>query len=125
MGLTFVELGISNAIDGQRRTVRVLVDTGAGYCMIPKEILVELGVAPAWRLRFALADGRPIERDVGYAFIHYGNRHPAATHVIFGETGDEPLLGAYGLQGLEVEVDPYNHVLRPMRVIPLVKLALA
>ena len=123
VGFTFVDLGISKALDSPRRTVHVLVDTGAGYCMIPRDILLDLGVTPAWRQTFILADGKPIEREVGYAFIHYGNRHPAATHVIFGEAGDEPVLGTYGLQGLELEVDPYNHVLRAMRAIPLVGIA--
>ncbi len=125
VGFTFVDLGVSKSLDGPKRTVRVLVDTGAGYCMIPREILLELGITPAWRQTFTLADGKPIEREVGYAFVHYGNRHPASTHVIFGEPGDEPVLGAYGLQGLELEVDPYNHVLRAMRTIPLVRIVLA
>ncbi|MEK6851828.1 MAG: hypothetical protein AABY30_04740 [Candidatus Thermoplasmatota archaeon] len=125
VGFTFVDLDVSISLDGPKRTVRVLVATGAGYCMIPREILLELKITPAWRQTFTLADGRPIEREVGYAFIHYGNRHPAATHVIFGEPGDEPVLGAYGLQGLELEVDPYNHVLRAMRTIPLVPIPLA
>lgn len=123
MGFTFVDLGASKSLESPRRTVRVLVDTGAGYCMLPREILLDLGIAPAWRQTFILADGNPIEREVGYAFIHYGNRHPASTHVIFGEPGDEPVLGFYGLQGLELEVDPYNHVLRAIRTIPLVRLA--
>ena len=125
VGLTFVDLGVSSSLQGPKRVVRVLVDTGAGYCMIPREILRELGITSSWRQTFTLADGRAIDREVGYAFIHYGDRHPAATHVIFGEPGDEPVLGAYGLQGLELEVDPYNHVLRATRTIPLVRSALA
>jgi len=123
VGMTFVDIGWSNTPDGPVQTIRLLVDTGAFYSMVPREVLGSAGIRPAWRQRFRLANRQPLERDVGFAFAHYpGRLPPAATHVIFGEPGDAAILGAFTIGGLEMEVDPRSGELRPLTSLPLIAL---
>jgi len=65
---------------------------------------------------FNLADGTTISREVGDACFEFqGQRGPA--HVIFGEEGDEPLLGATTLESLGLVLDPFKRRLIPMRMV--------
>ena len=44
----------------------VMVDTGSEYNWIPAEALAEMGIVPVRVDRFETADGRVLERDVGF-----------------------------------------------------------
>jgi len=68
------------------------VDSGAVYSLVPGAALRKLGLRPYRTESFTLADGTKVKRRVGDAYFEInGNRGPAP--VIFGEKGDEPLLG--------------------------------
>lgn len=95
----------------------VMVDTGSEYNWIPREVLQALGVAADRRDRFETADGRVLERDVGFARIYAGGRSAAAA-VVFGEPGDMTLLGAHGLEGLNLRVDLGRKELVPAGPVP-------
>src|SRR5688572_23729779 len=82
----------------------VMVDTGSEYNWIPAAILRQLGVTPVRTDRFETADGRLLERPVGFAMFHVAGRTAAAA-VVFAEAGDMVLLGAHGLEGLNLRVD--------------------
>jgi len=84
--------------------LHVMVDTGSEYNWVPSGVLESLGVVRVRRDRFEIADGRVLERDVGFAMIYAGGRSGAAA-VVFGETGDMTLLGAIGLESLNLRVD--------------------
>jgi predicted aspartyl protease len=60
----------------------VMVDTGSEYNWIPAEVLIDLGVAPVRIDRFATADERVIEREIGFALLYAGGRS-TATVVVF------------------------------------------
>ena len=47
----------------------VMVDTGSEYTWIPRTQLDELGVTAARDERFQTADGRVLERQIGFAMI--------------------------------------------------------
>jgi clan AA aspartic protease len=83
----------------------VLVDTGAEATWMPRAVLESLGIAPERMELYQLADGRVIERQVGYAIVHAGGK---ATNddVVFAEETDLVLLGARSLEGLNLRVDP-------------------
>ena len=95
----------------------VMVDTGSEYNWIPRDVLVGLGVAPLRTDRFETADGRVLEREVGFALIGAGGR-VAATAVVFAEPGDLVLLGAHGLEGLNLRVDLVRRELVPAGPVP-------
>jgi len=99
----------------ETRGVDMVVDTGATYSLVPRNLLRDLRVRPERRRRFTLANGRTVVRELGWVGVEYGGDRTYSL-VIFGEPGDAPLLGAFALEGLGLEVDPNRGVLRPARL---------
>jgi predicted aspartyl protease len=81
-----------------------LVDTGSEFTWIPRALLESLGIRPARRQGFVVADGRRVERDVGYAIVHAAGV-ATADDVVFAEQSDFALLGVRSLEGLNLRVD--------------------
>lgn len=82
-----------------------LVDTGSEFTWIPRALLESLGLGVEGVRGFIVADGRRIERLIGYAIIHAGGT-AGIDYVVFAEEGDFPILGAHSLEGLNLRVDP-------------------
>lgn len=101
---------------GARREVELMADTGALYSIVPGALLLELGVQPAQRLEFELANGSSIERSVGEARFYYDGRR-AVFPAVFGEEGDAAVLGVVTTESLGLEVDPVRKQIRPTRLI--------
>ena len=95
----------------------VMVDTGSEYTWIPEDLLVKLGVPPVRIDRFETADGRILERRVGFALVYAGGRS-GPTVVVFAGPGDMVLLGAHGLEGLGLRVDLMRRELVPVGPVP-------
>ena len=112
MGVFSVPIEVSDL--ERRRTERVdaWVDTGAFYSTLPHPLLESLGVVPHTRERFMLADGRIVESSIGRMWIRVGDR-TEITLVLFAEPESEPLVGAYALEGLALDVDVLNRRLVP------------
>ena len=89
-----------------------LVDTGSEYTWIPRVVLQELGIVPQRKQAFEVADGRRIERDIGYALVRVADTE-APDLVVFAEPGDMTLLGAHSLEGLNLKIDPIRKQLVP------------
>jgi predicted aspartyl protease len=90
---------------GVLRTVDdVLVDSGSDFTWIPRPVLEDLGVARERTERMIAADGRILERDVGFAIVHVDGKS-TNDDVVFAEPGDLVLLGARSLEGLNLRVD--------------------
>jgi hypothetical protein len=70
----------------------------------PRAVLEELGIEPQRVHRFETAGGRVLERDVAFALLYAAGRSTASV-VVFADHGDLVLLGAHGLEGLNVRVD--------------------
>lgn len=92
----------------------VMVDTGSEYNWIPRGLLTRLGITPERVDRFETADGRILERDVGFAMLYAGGRS-SPTIVVFAEEGDMVLLGAFGLGGAEPPSRPRSSRVRIRR----------
>ena len=102
-----------DSIDGQRSLeIEALVDTGASYTVVPAHLLKDLGVSPIDKIGLLLADGRPVEYDIGEARATIDGRS-IPTLVVFGEDNAPPLLGAYTLEGLRLAFDPTHGRLIP------------
>jgi predicted aspartyl protease len=106
MGMLRITMGIASAQreDVVREFPDTLVDTGAELSWVPRPVLEELGVTPRKQVRFQMANGEAIVRDIGYAIVHAGGTQ-TNDEVVFGEEGDLVLLGARSLQGLNLKVD--------------------
>ena len=94
-----------------------VVDTGAIYTAIRRDILEGLGIRPAKRRRFK-AFGGYVERDVGEAgLILVGERR--VVPVIFGEAEDAAVIGVTALEIFGLEVDPVRGTLREAELLLL------
>ena len=98
--------------------VSALVDTGAAYTWVPAGVLKELGLEPAFRLPFVLADGRVVERDLTETRVRL-NGQTRTTIVVFGDSSSDNLMGAYTLEGFGVMVDPVSRRLVPIGRFPM------
>jgi predicted aspartyl protease len=96
----------------------MMVDTGSEYSWVPRELLEELGVKPARMERFKTADGRILERDIGYAMVFAAGR-ASPTIVVYADKGDMVLLGALALEGMNLRVDLVLRELVPAGPVPV------
>ena len=104
------------SMDGQQSLeIEALVDTGASYTIVPASLLKDMGVSPMDKIGLVLADGRPVEYDIGEARATIDGRS-IPTLVVFGEDSAPALLGAYTLEGLRLAVDPTNGRLIPATI---------
>jgi len=85
----------------------VLVDTGSEYTWVPRPLLESLDVRAERTQLFRVADGRTIERELGFAVVHAAGVF-APDFVVFADPTDMLLLGARSLEGLNLRVDPVS-----------------
>ena len=111
MDVTQVSLKIKNPANPSKSFEgSFLVDSGATYTVVPKEILKKLGIKEEGKEQFVLADGKIISRKVGNALYEYQGTQRAAP-VLFGEKGDSLLLGIFTLEALGLSLDPLKRQL--------------
>ena len=112
MGLFRITIGVENS--RERGSIvhvpEALVDTGSEYTWIPRPLLAELKVGVEKRRSFIVADGRRIEREVGYAILHAAGT-TTIDEIVFAEESDFAILGAHSLEGMNLRVDPVKKVL--------------
>ena len=117
MGITYALLKVKKSHqDKDFIEVKFLVDSGAVYSLVPSSNLEKIAVLPHRTMKFVLADGTELERDVGDAYFEWQGNGGAAP-VIFGEEGDEPLVGSTTLESLGLILNPFNRELKPMRML--------
>jgi len=113
MGITRLPFTVSHPIDAQRSAkVELLVDTGAMISFVPGEILERLGIPRQSRRASRMANGQLIDRDMGVVLVGW-NGYTSGAPVVFGEPGDEALLGVTALEAMGLQVDPVNKTLNP------------
>lgn len=96
--------------------VEFLIDSGAVYSVVPGKILDELDTEPYREMSFALADGTSIKRKISSAYFEFeGEGGPAP--VVYGEQGDNALLGATTLESIGLVLNPFTRTLHPMRLL--------
>lgn len=106
MGISNVILKVKNPQNPKKEFVgRFLVDSGATFTVVPENTLKKLGIKPIRKEEFVLADGKVISRKVGSALYEYEGIEGAAP-VIFGQRGDDLLLGIFTLEALGLSLDP-------------------
>jgi clan AA aspartic protease len=114
MGLTYVDATVTGPTDKSQQ-VRLLVDSGASYSLLPEDVWKLLEIKPQETLDFILADGTKIERRASECKIRLNGKE-RHTPVILGESGDEPLLGVITLENLGLILDPFKRELRQMQL---------
>lgn len=99
------------------RELEFLVDAGASYMVIPPSLVGELGLRLVKKTRVTLADKREVDAGYAFAYVRLLGREASVTVLVF--ESPMPLLGAFTLQVLGLEVDPANEEVRPSRPFAL------
>jgi predicted aspartyl protease len=115
MGLVTVTMLVKGK-RGRSRAVKMLVDSGAVWSVLPKEDWEALGLKAGRTHGFSLADGTVIERSVSDCRFRYEGKE-APSPVVLGEEGDVALLGSVTLESLALVLNPFDRSLRPMRML--------
>jgi predicted aspartyl protease len=120
MGIFRTNIELASTLNPDHRVSldNVMVDTGSEYNWFPETVLAELGVTPVRVDRFETADGRILERAVGFALL-YASGRSTATVVVFAGPGEMTLLGAIGLEGMNLRVDLARRELIPAGPVPV------
>jgi len=113
MGYTKVKATISNPRKTASREIELLVDTGAGYMVLPPSTSMELGLEGVQKIKVTLADKREVEVDYSFANVKIMDREAPVPVLIMD--APMPLLGAFTLQVLGLEVDPVKEEIKPSR----------
>jgi predicted aspartyl protease len=110
MSKFMVNMTAVNPSERQRRTppIEVMVDTGSEVSWLPKKELLDIGITPEGKKRFAKADKRIIERDIGYAILT-AEGYSTIDEIVFAEDSDMSLLGVRTIEGFSVMVDNIGH----------------
>ena len=113
MGLTYVDVVVRSSLkSSEARTVRCLVDSGATLTLLPRADLDALAITPGWQESFELAAGSTITREVASAHLSINGRQTISP-IVFGEAGDEPLIGVVALESMGLALDPVRRQLTP------------
>lgn len=108
-----VPLEVGNGAGGEFVAVEALVDTGATYTVLPKDLLARLDIEPVGRRTFQLADERVVEYNVGEVRLRLEGSELTVL-VVFAPVGTGPLLGATALEVFGLAADPVNQRLLPV-----------
>ena len=114
MGITYIDLEIANR-GGDKTATRFLVDSGAGYSVLPLATWKALALIPERVVSVSLADGRELKRNASQCEFYLMDTK-AFSPVILGEEGDEALLGAVTLENLGFVLNPLQRKLEKMQI---------
>jgi predicted aspartyl protease len=120
VGVFRYPIEVGAAPEGPFVSLEALVGTGAFYTWVPASILRDLGVVPALRRQFKVADGRVIEREVAEVVVRIDGQ-ASHTWCVFGDEGTDSLLGAFTLEAFALLPDTVSQRLVPMPTLPLLR----
>ena len=115
MGITYVDAVVTGPT-GKQEEVRLLVDSGASYSLLPEHVWQAIELQPTREIEFRLADGSQMVRRVSECHIAL-EAGQSNTPVILGEPGDQALLGVITLEEIGLVLNPFSRTLHHMRVL--------
>lgn len=117
MGVTYVPGSVRRRDDrGPTVPVRFLVDSGAIYSVLPRDVWRRLRLRPVRTADFTLADGATITRGVTECTFDVAGVS-GTSPVVLGEAAEGPLLGAVTLETLGLMLNPLTRELLPLRLV--------
>jgi predicted aspartyl protease len=108
VGTFYTSCVVENVLNRRKSATlpKTLVDTGAEFSWVPADVLAKISVRREKKdVPFLMANGQQVTRNVGFAIVRVGE-HFTVDEVVFGEDGDQVILGARTLEGLNLTVDP-------------------
>jgi predicted aspartyl protease len=123
MGLTHVAVTLRNSGSEDFYTANFLVDTGAIDSLAPGSELKRMGIKPAGKRVYELANGELVEYE--YAWVEFSLLDGViSSRIVFGPDDTEPLLGVLAMEAVGLVIDPVTHKLKRLEALPLKALAL-
>lgn len=109
MSLFRLPVQVCDIVDAMNASpaVDAIVDTGSELTWLPATVLEGVGIKRVKRKEFITATGEKVLRDVGYGLIR-ASGFETVDEVVFGEAGDQALLGARTMEGFAVVADPMH-----------------
>jgi len=113
MGITYIEGKVSGPAG--EAAAKFLVDSGVRYTLLPNATWKQIGLEPKRSMRFVLADGTEMSREISECLIKLpqGEGH---TPIILGEEKDTALLGVVTLEELGLVFNPFERSLQPAQM---------
>jgi len=112
VGHVYVE-GLLKGLKAERK-VKIFVDTGSTFTILPYRMADEIGVQKApWRERVSLADGSVKDFETAFTCLKILGRETVAK-VLLSDV-EEPALGVETLETLGLRVDPVTGRVEPSR----------
>ncbi len=119
MSAIYVNAIIRNPLDLEREWQgSFLVDTGSIDCLVPRQALEAIGLAPLDQHTYTLADGSEYHADVTVAALELMGKIVGAT-IIMADIDTEPLLGVTALESVGIEINPRDETLKRLPAIRL------
>lgn len=119
MGVTHVTVAVNSLSgDAEPYEAEFLVDTGAIDCMASADVLANAGIVPERKKVYELANGEPVEYEIGFARVSFLGETTVA-QIIFGPEDVEPILGVVALENVGIVVDPVSRTLKRLHASPL------
>ncbi len=115
MGIVTVDVAVSGP-SRRSATAAFLVDSGASYSVLPRTLWKRLGLHPKRAMRFELADGTEVRRQLSECRFRFEGID-AVSPVVLGEGKDVALLGTVTLETMGLVLHPFERRLRPMRML--------
>ena len=113
MGTFYTPIAVGDPQRERFEELQALVDTGATWTWVPREVLERLGHRPTLKRQLRTADNRIIEREAAEVPVRLGDES-LHTLCIFGDEGSATLLGATTMEVFGVAPDPVNQRLVPV-----------
>ncbi len=85
---------------------------------LPGDQLLKAGVRPERKKVYELANGQPVEHEIGFARVSFMGEE-TVVQMIFGPPGVEPILGVVALENVGIVVDPVTQTLKRLHASPL------
>ena len=119
MGLIHVTVALKNmSSQNGKYEGDFLVDTGATDSLAPASELRKIGLEPAGKTTYELANAEVEEYSFGLVQISFMGEVTAG-RVIFGPDEAEPILGVTALESVGITIDPVTRTLKRLPAIPL------
>lgn len=117
MGHVWVDVKLLNPLTGDGVESKALVDTGATFTVIPRDVCNRLNLKVLGRKRVETAMGLT-ELDESFAVLEVGGKR-GLTPILISEDLKDILIGVLSLEALGLTVDPTTGELKEARILLL------
>jgi len=113
MGHVYADVRLSDPEQKHVKQMKMLVDTGATHLCIDESIAKDLDLPVLTEELLEIADGRKVRAKASVSWIEINKRKALVQVRIFDVS--EPVIGAFTLEALGLQVDPASGELKQTR----------